>query len=208
MPNSFSSSILQHLSQLHDPSEPGSALGRSTEWLAYFNYICSPSWPSISGNRKLTRRQGVKQSANFSFGTEETVIIFDIIFSHSASLIWVVISKESDLNILKTMQASVFPVAYDLKINGSLISKQICFGETWSEFNTRYCKHLRTLPMHSLKGPEDACLIHYFHCLHLLKQHLCCSDRTNTWKFNLFFLLRSQRNSILHQYKKKSAYFI
>lgn len=143
----LSSSVGRHLNQLHDPSELGSALGRSTEWLAYFNCVCSFLRPSISDNWKLIWRRDVKQSSNFSFGAEETVIIFDIIFSHSASLIWVLVSKESDLNILKTMQVSLFPVAYDLKINGSLISKQICFGDTWSEFNTRYHKHLRALSM-------------------------------------------------------------
>lgn len=145
--NSFSSSMEWHLSQLHDSSEPGSALGRITEWLVYFNCECSFSWPSISYNWNLTWRQDVKQSANFSFGVEETVISFDIIISHSASFIWMFVSKESDLNILKMMQVSVFPVGYDLKINGSLISKQNCFGEIWSEFNTRYHKHLWSLPM-------------------------------------------------------------
>lgn len=57
------------------------------------------------------------KSADFSFGTEEIVIIFDITFSHTASLTSALVSKESDLNVLKTMQFPVFPLAYDLKIN-------------------------------------------------------------------------------------------
>lgn len=107
------------------------------EWFTYFNCLCSFSWPSISNNWKLTWRHSIKQNIKFSYG-EETMIIIDILLSHSASLIWVLVSKGSDLNILKMMQVSLFPVAYNLKINSSLISKQICFGETWPEFNTRF----------------------------------------------------------------------
>lgn len=59
------------------------------------------------------------RSADFSFGAEEIVIIFDITFSHAASLISALVSKESDLNILKTMQFTVFPLAYHLKINNN-----------------------------------------------------------------------------------------
>lgn len=132
----ISPSKVWHFSQWHDPSEPGSALGRSTEWFTYFNCVHSFSWPSISNKWKVTWRQGVKQSINFSYG-EETMLTINILLSHSVYLIRVLVSKGSDLNILKMMQVSVFPVAYNLKINSSLISKQICLGETWPEFNTR-----------------------------------------------------------------------
>lgn len=72
----------------------------------------------------------LKRVQIFHLVQKKTVIIFDTILFHSASLISVLVSKEIDLNILKMMLVPLFPVAYDLKINGSLISKQICFGET------------------------------------------------------------------------------
>lgn len=155
-------------------SEPGYALGRSTKWFTYFNCVCSFSWPSISKNWKLTWRQDVKQSINFLY-REETMITIDILLSHSASLIWMLVSKGSDLNILKVMQVSQFPVAYNFKINSSLISEQICIGETWPEFNTRVTSIWKYCLCVFKKVQKQHVSLH-FHCLHLQKWNLCFSN--------------------------------